>query len=215
MDEDMEFFLSHEKFGPPFARRDVPEETLAKFQGKLPKQLLQYWREYGWCGYGEGLFWTVDPDEWAEHIAEWLERTTFFARDTYHVIGRTAFGKLYLWGENTGTSIEINPAYGLIIPSFNSDVSPETEDFYLRCFFSSRAKGSCDYNDTRDKPLFERAMAKLGPLDHHTMYGYVPALALGGKESLAGLQKLEAHTHLNILAQVTELTIMPDVYEKK
>lgn len=68
-----------------------------------------------------------------------------------------------------------------------------------------------DLKDVVDQPLFERALAKLGPLDHDTMYGFVPALALGGEPSLERLQKLDAHVHLDILAQMTELQVMADV----
>jgi hypothetical protein len=43
------------------------------------------------------------------------------------------------------------------------------------------------------------------------MYGFVPALALGGEASLDRLQKLKAQAHLDILSQVTELQVMADV----
>lgn len=43
------------------------------------------------------------------------------------------------------------------------------------------------------------------------MYGFVPALALGGEPSVDRLQVVDAHVHLNILSQVTELDIMRDV----
>ena len=81
----------------------------------------------------------------------------------------------------------------------------------MQLFFSSTSRDTYDVIDSDDQPLFERALAKLGPLDHDTMYGFVPALALGGEPSLDRLQKLEAHIHLSILSQVTELRIMADV----
>jgi hypothetical protein len=62
VDEDFEYFL--EKMGPAFDRRDVPSSTLDRYRGKLPDQLLAYWEEHGWCGYADGLFWTVDPEEY-------------------------------------------------------------------------------------------------------------------------------------------------------
>jgi hypothetical protein len=43
------------------------------------------------------------------------------------------------------------------------------------------------------------------------MYGFVPALALGGEPSLERLQKLNAKVHLDIIAQMTELQVMADV----
>ena len=51
MDRFIKIFLDDEEFGPPFARKDVPPEKLERFKGKLPDKLLDYWREFGWCGY--------------------------------------------------------------------------------------------------------------------------------------------------------------------
>ncbi len=212
MDQFMENFLEYEGFGPPIARRDVPPEKLDKFRGKLPDKLLQYWQEYGWCGYAKGLFWTVDPDEWEDVLDDWIGDTPFMERDAYYVIARSAFGKLVLWGTNSGQSLRINAPDGLAFPAFDlEEFKEDGADLTLQLFFSSTSRDTYDVIDSDDQPLFERALAKLGPLDHDTMYGFVPALALGGEPSLDRLQKLEAHIHLSILSQVTELRIMADV----
>jgi hypothetical protein len=59
---DFEYFL--ENMGPVISKRRAPPSSLARFQGKLPDQLLAFWDEHGWCGYADGLFWTVDPQEY-------------------------------------------------------------------------------------------------------------------------------------------------------
>src|SRR5215469_4846417 len=107
MDEFMEDFLGYEGFGPAFNSRKVSDEKIKKFRGHLPDKLLEYWQAYGWCGYGKGLFWTVDPDEWEDELEDWIGETPFMERDTYYVIGRSAFGQLMLWGEKTGQSLAI------------------------------------------------------------------------------------------------------------
>jgi len=58
MDEDFAGFL--EEFGPPIEKRHVPVSSIERYRGKLPDQLLTYWAEQGWCGYADGLFWTVE-----------------------------------------------------------------------------------------------------------------------------------------------------------
>lgn len=211
MDQFMDNFLGFEGFGPPINRRDVPPETVEKFRGKLPDKLLEYWQMYGWCGYAKGLLWTVDPDEWDGAIDDWFGNTPYVEKDTYYVIARSAFGKLILWGTNTGQSLRVNAPYGWVYPSFDPDFKNDGPDLSLQLFFSSSSRDVYDETDAEEKPLFERALAKLGPLDHDTMYGFVPALALGGKPELDSLQKLNAHVHLNILSQITELQVMADV----
>lgn len=212
MDQFMENFLVFSGFGPTFARRDVPPDKIQKFRGKLPDKLLEYWQEYGWCGYAKGLLWTVDPDEWENELEAWIGNTPFMERDAYYVIARSAFGDLVLWGTNTGQSLKIVPSYGWAFPAFDPEkFKRRGPDRSVQLFFSSTSRETYDPSDLNDKPLFEQALAKLGPLDHDTMYGFVPALALGGEPSVDKLQKLDAHVHLNILAQLTELQVMADV----
>ncbi|MBI3348942.1 MAG: DUF1851 domain-containing protein [Burkholderiales bacterium] len=212
MDRFMEMFLGDEGFGPAFARKDVPPATVEKFRGKLPDQLLDYWREYGWCGYAQGLFWTVDPDEWEQELESWIGDTPFMERDSYYVIARSAFGELVLWGTNTGQSLKVVSPHGWIIPAFDEEkFKRRGPDKALQFFFGSTSRSTYDLDDGDGRPLFERALAKLGPLDHETMYGFVPALGLGGEPSLDHLQKLDAHVHLDIISQVTELQVFADV----
>ncbi|AWV05429.1 glutamyl-tRNA amidotransferase (plasmid) [Burkholderia sp. JP2-270] len=212
MDKFMENFLGYKEFGPAIDRRDVPAEKIEKFRGKLPNILLDYWQEYGWCGYGKGLLWTVDPDEWEDELEAWIGETQFMEHDAYYVIARTAFGGLILWGENTGQSLKVTTPYGMIFPSFDEEEYREDgPDLTIQLFFSTASKEMFDLLDSEKAPLFERALEKLGPLDHTTMYGFVPALALGGTPALERLQKLDAHIHLDILSQVTELQVMRDI----
>ena len=94
MDEIFSIFL--ETFGGPVDRREVPTSSIERYKGKLPNQLLEYWDEHGWCGYGDGIFWIVNPQEYEGVVASWIGGTKFEERDAYHLIARSAFGDLYL-----------------------------------------------------------------------------------------------------------------------
>jgi hypothetical protein len=85
----------------------VPPSSIDRYNGKLPALLLAYWKEHGWCGFGEGIFWLVNPQEYEGVVSSWIEGTLLEHRDTYHLIARSAFGDLYLWGENSGFSVKI------------------------------------------------------------------------------------------------------------
>ncbi|WP_229381237.1 DUF1851 domain-containing protein [Shewanella psychropiezotolerans] len=65
--------------------------------------------------------------------------------------------------------------------------------------------------DLDENPLFERAMALLGPLEADEMYGFVPALAIGGAPKLENLQKVKVIEHLTFLADLGEKTVMADI----
>jgi hypothetical protein len=212
MDRFIEMFLNDEGFGPSIERKDVPPETVEKFRGKLPDKLLEYWQQYGWCGYARGLFWTVDPDEWEEELDAWIGDTPFMEQDSFYVIARSAFGELILWGANSGQSLKVVPIYGGIFPAFDAEkFQRRGPDKALQLFFGSASQSTYDLEDDKKRSLFEQALKKLGPLSHDTMYGFVPALALGADLTVDRLQKLDAHVHLDILSGVTERQVFADV----
>ncbi|MRV75920.1 DUF1851 domain-containing protein [Duganella sp. FT92W] len=200
MDEDFEYFL--EQMGPSTHKRTVPTSSIERYRGKLPDQLLAYWEEHGWCGYADGLFWTVDPQEYEPVLEAWIGDTPLMEKDAYHIIARSAFGKLYFWGERTGDSLKVFAPGSYCFP--RKAMYEESElDFGLRIFFSNRDRKENDFDD-----LFTPAMNKLGPLTCDEMYGFVPALALGGPSDLAHLQKIKAVEHLVFLAQLAPLEVM-------
>ncbi|MBA1195097.1 GAD-like domain-containing protein [Pseudomonas entomophila] len=197
MDKVFARFL--EKFGGLVDRQEVPASSIEHYRGKLPNQLLEYWAEHGWCGYGDGIFWIVNPQEYEGVVASWLEGTEFEKRDTYHLIARGAFGDLYLWGEKTGFSLKITSVFSrCVIHDF--EPTPEQMDRKLQDFIVSR---KVDSNDMEN--LFKPARKKLGTLRHDEMYGFVPALMLGGSASLDHVEKLKAVEHLILLSQLAEL----------
>ncbi|WP_406610081.1 GAD-like domain-containing protein [Agarivorans sp. JK6] len=211
MDKYFSNFYDYEEFGPAEKSQHVPIETINKFKGKLPDKLLEYWQKYGWCSYAKGLFWTVNPEEWEPVLEAWIGNTEFMEKDAYHIIARSAFGELLFWGENTGHSLSINPIYGLVFPSFNTSYERAKEDLELQLFFSSSSKDEFDIEDDSEEPMFDEALEVLGELEPDTMYGFVPALALGGQAKLENLQKVSAIEHLVILAGLSEKKVMLDV----
>jgi hypothetical protein len=188
-----------EKFGGAIDRREVPLSSIDRYRGKLPNQLLEYWSEHGWSGYGDGIFWIVNPQEYEGVVASWIEGTKLKEKDNYHLIARSAFGDLYLWGEKTGSSLQITSVLSRFIFD-NYEITNEQMDRELQDFLLSMDVDTNDYGD-----LFKPAKKKLGPLRHDEMYGFVPALMLAGPDTLDHLEKVKAVEHLTLLSQITEL----------
>lgn len=208
MDEDFEYFL--EKMGPALDKRYVPPSSIERYRGKLPDKLLAYWDEHGWCGYADGLFWTVDPQEYEPALEAWIGDTEFMEHDAYHVIARSAFGELYFWGEKTGDSLTIMPWDAVAFPSNGAEkyIAAGKADDATMWFFGGLQRDDFDIKDDCEKKLFAPALKKLGHLKHDEMYGFVPALALGGSATLENLQRVKAVEHLILLAQLSPLRVM-------
>ncbi|MBY4871253.1 DUF1851 domain-containing protein [Burkholderia sp. Bp9017] len=200
-DEDFELFI--ESFGEATSRVEVPQASFEKFEKKLPAQLLKYWAEEGWSSYADGLFWTVNPDEYEDVLDMWLEDTIFEEVDSYHVIARTAFGKLYAWGEKTGPSLTVScPTHSLIALERDLKGPLKNPDFRVQTFFGSKTRNECDLKDEAKAPLFGRALGELGKLGPDEMYGFEPALVAGGQMNLDHLKKVNLDVHLTILRQL-------------
>jgi len=197
MDKVFARFL--EKFGGPVGRQEVPISSISRYKGKLPDQLLEYWAAHGWCGYGNGIFWLVNPQEYEGVVKSWIEGTILSQRDTYHLIARGAFGDLYLWGEKTGFSLMITGVLSrYVVHDF--EVGPDELDKEVQGFLLTMSAESNDLDD-----LFKPARKKLGTLQADEMYGFVPALMLGGNASLQYVEKVKAVEHLILLSQLAEL----------
>ncbi|MBB2488148.1 DUF1851 domain-containing protein [Mitsuaria sp. WAJ17] len=204
-DEDFEGFI--EEFGEATYHQAVPQEAIDQWRGKLPDKLLHYWQTEGWNGYAHGRFWIVNPDDYEDIVDEWLEGSPLEQVDSFHVIARTAFGKIYLCGEKAGCEVKIECGlHGIFV----MDLEPKERSIWERelpWFFSSRSPDEVDFNDVHGEPLFNRALASLGPLAPDEMYGFEPALVLGGKITLDRLRKVKIDQHLTILRQLAAPTM--------
>ncbi|WP_426151545.1 GAD-like domain-containing protein [Pseudomonas sp. DC3000-4b1] len=194
MDEDFECFLKH--VGDGFDRRNVSDTSIRRYKGRLPDRLMEYWQAYGWCGYADGLFWTVNPQDYEPVVDAFLEGTDFHASDTYHVIARSGFGELYLWGEETANCLTIASYFNKYF--YNGKALGRNEDpRAVSLFFAFQ---DIEYIDVSN--LFSPALATLGRLKYDEIYGFVPALAFGGEPSLKRLNKVKDVEHMLLLAQL-------------
>lgn len=198
MEEYFEYFVN--RMGASFCRREAPLSTREKYKDQLPSLLISHWENYGWSGYGDGIFWTVNPSEYATLIAIWLEHSGIEQACAFHVIARSAFGDLYLWQEKTGSRLTICAAYARYLYSKATSQTRDS-DVSVESFFASKKPENIDFEG-----LFQGALKALGPLQPDEMYGFVPALALGGPADLKHLQKVKTIEHLTFLSQLEPLT---------
>lgn len=206
MNGNFDYFL--ENFGPLFDQTIPKSAQTKKFHGKLPDQLLSYWEKFGWSGFKDGLFWITDPDQYAVVVDAWLENMEGRKNDTYHAIARSAFGKIFLWGEATGQTITINPLFSqIVITPADEDMQSEP-DLIVSVFFGTQTEDYLDFEDAKEKPLFKKALKKLGRLASDEMYGFEPALCIGGMPKLENLAKVKMVEHLMLLAQLGEIEVV-------
>ncbi len=200
LDEHFECFL--DEFEAPLTINQVSGITINKFQDKLPLRLLQYWQEYGFSGFSDGLFWLVNPDDYEDVLEAWLGDTEIVEQDAYHVIARSSFGELYLWGEKSGFKYTLNPLRGWVIEQDGEEeeIASGNDEHGIKMFFYTLAPNYIDIEDSENKPLFNQCKTMHKLLSYDEMYSFEPALFLGGEPKLENTTKVNIFAHLLMLA---------------
>ncbi|EKO3629290.1 DUF1851 domain-containing protein [Vibrio metschnikovii] len=195
---------------PIVSSTPVPAEVLEQYNGVLPENLLAYWERHGWCGYDNGMFWTVNPNDYTEIIERLSAISQLDDPSENFVIARGAFGDLEIWNRKRGNVMYYSPVIGLLY-QWDIDVKQEKTEAELESamasFFWRASSSDQDQEDEYEERLFERALDKLGPLAENEMYAFVPATCLGGKWLLENLQKVDITTHIEMLMDLEEPSI--------
>lgn len=169
----------------------VSEEVILKYQNKLPDALLNLWKSHGFGKYNNGLIEIINPDEYQITLEHWLGKKV----DNYVPIALSAFGRLFYYRKLTETDEDvsvINPHYKEI------DVCV----WSLQSFFDDYVCQEDVMQFELQKELFTQALDVHGGLKSGEMYYFVPALPLGGAESIDYIQKGNASVHLDFLLQL-------------
>lgn len=172
-------------FGPGEAYRQLEEGETGQWRNLLPELLLDDWDQFGFRRFADGLFWWTDPVYMSPVLVDWPDIPGRFVP-----FARSAWGNLFLWGDGglhfldvhhgelISTSVDLELALNHWLPD------EETQEEIL-----SRAE-------------FTLVKARIGPPEWDEMYGYEPALALGGSGDLSTVRRYKIREHLSILGQL-------------
>jgi hypothetical protein len=173
------------EYGPPELCLPVSVDAIGAYEGRLPGDLLTQWRDVGWCSYGKGLLWLVDPMQFSGVIADWVD----LGDATPLVFLRTAFAHLYFWLDGSVYSLDVqrggvSEVTKRISRMFTLLCDPEIKEKILRV------------------SLFETALRTVGAPGREECYAFEPALALGGPGTADTIRRVRIREHLGILAQL-------------
>ena len=206
--EGSEYFF--EKFGMPFASMPVSAETLAKYRGKLPGRLLEYWQEFGFCGFKDGIFWLTNPEDYEDILAEWLPEEEL-KKKKHYVIARSGFGELFVWNSDLGTQYELDPIRGWIFKrdtDFSDWIRDGRADEVIDIFISINKYEELDTQDNDGNPLFQRCVELWGPLAENEMFTFAPYPFISSSMTLDAIRKADLFINFDIVRQMIEPEIL-------
>ena len=175
----------------------VRPDTINKFSGILPAEVLYIWENYGFGTFEDGFVRFVDPDEYydvLEYCNTYLEPTI--------VIGVTALGDLLVWEGNNNPTVAVDEGnrYSLFIfRKERKEILGSTSDVINDEIGNKEFIEDEDYFDSS---IFYQAKNQLGPLKYDECYGFEPLLVLGGKEDVADINIVKTKVYLSIIGQL-------------
>ena len=173
---------------PPDSQLIKPtQEVLQYYEGILPKVLLEFWKEYGFGNYGNGLIKVINPLEYKENLYEWLGK-----QDESKVpIMMSAFGELFYYRKLTEEDDDVS-----ILDIHYRRINVCAYSFKSFVGFISDEE-VCE--ELLREALFNEAVDKLGKLKSNEIFIFAPALSLGGSEEIEYVDKGDARTHQSLL----------------
>ncbi|MBP1566503.1 MAG: DUF1851 domain-containing protein [Oscillospiraceae bacterium] len=164
---------------------NVSDELINKYKTKLPEELIMIWQKYGFGTFYNGYLKIINPEDYKN-----IFQNSYFLGDVSIPVFATAFGDLITWEKNQFVGI-VKYRYS------NNDVISDGFEFFI----DDVTNGEFD-EGFFNIHNYNEAVKKYGHLEYDECFGYVPLLALGGKESVDNLKKVKIHEHIVLITEI-------------
>jgi hypothetical protein len=164
-------------------------DLIARYRDQLPPEVLEVWEQYGFGSFCTGYLKVVNPEDYAELLADTYQLTSSPVPPPALVLFATGMGDLLIWEDGFLSIIDYR--HGL------TEILSEGTDF----FFGDLVESNMLAEDLQWEPYLA-ARERLGEPAYDECFGYVPLLALGGPETVDQLEKVKLREHIYLISQV-------------
>lgn len=197
------------EFGEPASARLMPKRDADAFRGRVPDVLIEFWTSHGFGSYKDGYFVICDPRDMQPIL-----RTMFAGDPEYRAEDITGIGyigdssMLLAWHVN-GRKVIVTMDDSLVLFSTGSgDVDKDTGVPYSQTELIGAYLSEFRNLDTE---LFDEACGLYGKPAPGEMFGFVPALQLGGTPDAQHMRRVPALEHMAFLAQIMPLRLVEEM----
>lgn len=162
----------------------VSQEVINKYDGKIPEQLLEIWKNYGFGSILNGYLKIINPKTMQLILEDVYTRN----QDSIPLF-TTSMGDIIVWEK--GRYLNILNFRKKVVSVISAGF-----DFFLE-----------DLNDESflDKELnyhpYPKVVEKYGRPAYDECFGFVPLLGLGGEEKIQNLKKVKLNEHVYMITQ--------------
>jgi hypothetical protein len=166
-------------------------EQLTRYRDHIPAEMIEIWEQYGFGVFCDGYLKVVNPDDYADLLAETYQLSSTPSSAPPIVLFATGMGDLLVW--------EIG--YLALIDYRHGETSIVAKNFTL--LFRNLADGGETLAEKFAWLPYPAACKQLGEPAYDECFGYVPLIALGGPETVEHLQKVKLREHIALIAEFT------------
>ena len=172
-------------------RQTIDDTFIAKYANAVSEQIIELWKEVGLGTFCDGLFRIINPDKYQTIVDD---SYPLYEYETATPFMTTVFGDIFAYVKNPVIGnyvVFINVRYGTFkILSENVDILLNVVIFNKSCLES--------WFSLNKYPMIKSEKG-VPALDE--CYGYVPALASGGIESIDSIKILKAIPYIEMSLQ--------------
>lgn len=187
-----------EEFGALPQGESINHAELEESRSILPDHWVKTLNGHGRFSYRSGLVHVCGPNDLKSILSLVFKADKNFSHTNCIGVSYSAFGEIFFWHKDLGDGT-IDLINGIITVDALTD--PSCTEKIDRLILTSIDQIFENY-DKDGKPLFSRARKKLGELKWGEVYGFTPAIALGGERILENLKVQPAIAHFAMLAQL-------------
>ena len=210
MDEFVKLLQEH---GKPQQRTAVGHDEADRYRGRVPDALIRFWLDHGRGCYNDGKDWLCDPAPFIPLVEAVFEGDPEFHPNDFVAIRRSAFSDLTLWSRKLAGPVTVSFNLGEV-SAFGAEswIDKKTgqrhsTDFIVGALFY-RAKLVAAWVTEDDEDMLPLAIERCGLLKADEVYGFFPALQIGGTNDVANLRRVKVVEHLLFLAAVTDFLLV-------
>ncbi|MCM1269973.1 MAG: DUF1851 domain-containing protein [Ruminococcus flavefaciens] len=166
----------------------VDNMIINRYTKKIPESLMEIWMKCGLGSFWDGYIKIINPDDYID-----LLKSSYFRGDVAIPIMVTAFGDIITWEKNKYVGI-VEYRYGkseIMISDFDLFLFLLNDSSFTDKFFQ--------FNK------YQEALRRYGKLAMDESFGYVPILALGGKENVDNIKKVKTKEHIALITDLIGL----------
>lgn len=162
----------------------TPEDVIKNYTGRVPDNILEVWKQYGFGSILDGYLKIVNPDEFQP-----LLKDVYIRSEDAIVLFTTSMGDIIVWEKNRY----------LDLLNFRKNIVHVISAGFE--FFLEDLDDESFLDEELDWSPYPKASKKHGQPAFDECFGYVPILGLGGAEKVENLDKVKLKEHIYLITQ--------------